>query len=153
MSKTFGSGAEVKAYVLKQMQPAVKEVQEKVHDVCTKFLNVFYGEYEPSIAIRTYQVFNSLTKTEVKKRGNGWEAEVYFDLSKLNHPKQYIGQDGRTVTMGWNENQVMHSVMIGHAHGSKPGGTAVYTEALEQISPQAVQWLKQELIAAGIPVH
>lgn len=156
MAKSFGSGAEIKSYIIAQMKPAVKEVQEKVYDVCTKFLNVFYGEYEPQVSIRTYQLFNSLVKTDVRKSGNGWTADVYFDIGALSHPTSYTGQDGRLVQKKWSEDKIMTTALKTGTHGGTwtgVGGIAIWDESLGVISPQAIQWIKQELIAAGIPVH
>lgn len=153
MSMVFNSTEEIKAYVLSRMDVAVRQVQEKVYDVCMRFLNVFYGEYSPTVSERTYQIFNSLVKSDVKRSGNSVEAEVYFDLSALSHPRSYVGQDGRIVHANWSESQIMASVMTGSTHGGRTDGTPVYIESLGVVSPQAVQWLKQELIACGVPVR
>lgn len=150
---TFNSIAELESYVIKRMQPAVRAVQEKIHQIFFNSVNAFYGEYEPSVAIRTYQVLNSLVKTNVVNTGKGWEGEVYFDLSALNHPKSYIGQDGSTVTSDWSEGQILSSVMTGGTHGGAISGIPVWNEAMDTINPAWVQWFKQELIAAGIPVR
>lgn len=149
---TFNSVAELKSYIIKRMQPAVRNVQEKVHQIMFNWLNAFYGEYDPSVYIRTFQVLDSLVKTNVVSTGNGYEGEVYFDLNALSHPRQYIGQDGRTVYANWDEGTILNSVMTGSTHGGVVGGTAVWTEAMSVITPECIQWLKQELIAAGIPI-
>lgn len=150
---TFNSVTELEKYVIQRMQPAVKAVQEKVHQIIFNYLNAFYGEYAPSVYERTYQVLDSLVKSDVVRKGNGWEGEVYFDLSALNHPRQYIGQDGRTVYANWSEPKILHSVMVGGTHGGKVGGIPVWLEAMDTVNPAWIQWLKQELIAAGIPIH
>lgn len=150
---TFNSVAELESYVIQRMQPAVRAVQEKVHQIIQKYLEQFYGEYQPSVAVRTWQVFNSLVKTAVVRSGKGWEGEVYFDLGALNHPPSYIGQDGRTVKKGWSEAEILASVMTGATHGGATGGVPVWTTAMGEINPQWVSWFKQELIAAGIPVQ
>lgn len=150
---TFNSVAELELYVVQRMHPAVRAVQERVHQIIQKYLEQFYGEYQPSVAIRTWQVFNSLVKTAVVRSGKGWEGEVYFDLGALSHPSSYIGQDGRTVTKGWSEGAILASVMVGATHGGATGGVPVWTNAMGEINPQWVSWFKQELIAAGIPVQ
>ena len=150
---TFNSVAELESYVIQRMKPAVQAVQEKVHQIIFNYLNAFYGEYEPSVAIRTYQVLDSLVKTNVVSTGKGWEGEVYFDLGRLSHPRQYIGQDGRTVTSDWSEGQILASVLTGATHGGAAGGIPVWSEAMGTINPAWLQWFKQELIAAGIPIQ
>lgn len=150
---TFDSVEALEAYVVQRMQPAVRNVQEKIHQIIFNYLNAFYGEYEPSVAIRTYQILDSLVKSDVKRSGNGWEAEVYFDLGRLAHPRSYIGQDGRTVHANWSEAKILHSVMVGGTHGGAVSGLPVWSEAMNTVNPAWIQWLKQELIAAGIPIQ
>lgn len=154
MIKIFNSVAELKSYVIMQMKPAVEAVQEKIHRIIENYLYAFYGEYQPSISVRTWQIFDSLVKTSVVQNGNGWEGEVYFDLDALNHPKRYIGQDGSTVvTSDWNEIEILSSVMTGATHGGAIGGIPVWTTAMGDINPEWIQWFKQELIANEIPVQ
>lgn len=153
MAKTFNSVSELESYIVKKMQPAVKNVQDKVEQIAFNMLQAFYGEYEPSVAIRTYQVLNSLVKTSVVNTGNGWEGEVYFDLSSLNHPKSYIGNNGKVVTSNWSEAEILSSVMTSGTHGGAVGGIAVWNELMGVIDPACIQWLKQELVAAGIPIR
>lgn len=151
---TFNSVAELESYVIQRMQPAVRAVQERVHQIIQKYLEQFYGEYEPFLAIRTWQVFDSLVKTNVVRSGKGWEGEVYFDLGALNHPHSYVGKDGKTlVTSDWSEAEILASVMTGATHGGATGGVPVWTTAMGEINPQWVSWFKQELIAAGIPIQ
>lgn len=149
---TFNSVAELENYVIKRMQPAVSAVQEKVHQIIFNYLNAFYGEYEPSVAIRTYQILDSLVKSDVVRKGNGWEGEIYFDLSRLSHPSRYTGQDGRTVTSDWSEAKILHGVLVSGTHGGAVPGIPVWLEAMDTVNPAWIQWLKQELIANGIPV-
>ena len=150
---TFNSVAELESYVIQRMKPAVQAVQERVHRIIENYLFAFYGEYQPSVAVRTWQVFDSLVKTAVIRSGKGWEGEVYFDLGALSHPRQYIGQNGRTVYSKWDEGKILSSVMTGATHGGAAGGIPVWTTAMGDINPEWLQWFKQELIAAGIPVQ
>lgn len=150
---TFNSVAELESYVVQRMQPAVRAVQEKVHQIIFNNAQAFYGEYEPHVAERTYQVLNSLVKSDVVRKGNGWEGEVYFDLSRLSHPRSYIGQDGRTVISNWSEAKILHSAMVSGTHGGAVPGIPIWLEAMDTVNPAWIQWLKQELIANGIPVR
>lgn len=150
---TFDSIAELENYVVQRMQPAVRNVQEKIHQIIFNYLNAYYGEYEPRVAIRTYQILDSLVKSDVKRSGNGWEAEVYFDLGRLSHPRRYTGQDGSLVTSDWSEARILHGVMIEGTHGGAMPGLPVWSEAMNTVNPAWIQWLKQELIAAGIPIQ
>ena len=144
---------DIKKDVMNKMPNAVKSVQERVYGVCTEFLNVFYGEYEPHVAKRTHQVFNSLVKSDVRKCGNGYESDVYFDLSALHHPSSYIGKDGSVVRRKWSEPEILESVMVGGSHGGTYRGIRVFTESDVVVSAKAEQWLKQALIAAGVPIR
>lgn len=150
---TFNSVAELESYVIQRMKPAVQAVQDKVHKIIQNYLYAFYGEYDPNVYVRTWQVFDSLVKTAVVRKGNGWEGEVYFDLGALNHPTVSTGKHGEEVVREWSEAKILHSVMVGATHGEKgPAGIPVWTTAMGDISPDWIQWLKQELIANGIPV-
>lgn len=152
MAKSFGSGAEVKSYIIMHMKPAVKAVQDKIHDIIEGYLYAFYGEYQPKYSQRTWQVFDSLVKTAVVREGNGWVGEVYFDISALSHPTSYYN-NGFLVQRHWTEEKILGNVMTSGTHGGRGVGIPVWDESMESINPAWIDWLKKELIANGIPVR
>lgn len=152
---TFNSVAELEQYVIERMRPATAAVEEKVYKIIQDYLRIYYGEYVPVSSIRTYSLFNSLVKTEVRRAGNGWEADVYFDVSKLNHLDQYIGKDGRIVRKQWSEEQILSTALTSGTHGgswTRTSGTAIWNESMADTLPNKRQWWMKELRAAGIPV-
>ena len=82
---TFNSMEELKNYILSKSQSAVRVAQEEVYGIIHKFVKQYYSEYDPSVYERTYQLLRSLVKTDVISTGNGWEAQIYFDIGALDY--------------------------------------------------------------------
>lgn len=155
MAKSFGSGAEIKSYIIAQMKPAVKEVQEKVRKTFEDYLYAYYGEYQPVVSERTWQLFDSLVKTNVVRTGNGWSASVYFDIGALHHPESYWSNDW-FVEKKWSEDEIMTTALTSGTHGGTwtgVEGLKIWDESHDCISKEWLKWFKSALIAAGIPVH
>ena len=142
---TFKTQKELEDAILKRCKIAVAQTEEFVYDIIKETLDKFYGEYMPSLYIRTEQILRSAVKTGVVSTGKGWKAEVYFDVGSLNHP-----------TGNWSEPEILSTVMIGNApHGGwePAGGTPVWTTSINEISPKIFDEIKRNLIKAGIPVR
>lgn len=86
------------------MYMAIKKAQQSVYDVIQDFIKEYYKEKVfrdengnasmiPKVYDRTFQFFNSLVKSEIKKISGGWECEVYIDYKSLD----YIGHSGLEV--------------------------------------------------------
>lgn len=138
---TFNSRAEIKDYILEHSKDAVRLAANEAYAVFDKFLQQYYNEFDPSWYDRTYQLLHSLMRTNVRSTGNGWEAEVYFDISSLEY-----------MTGTWSEEKVMISAAHG-SHGGYAPGTAVYYKPVGELTAKHVKILKDALIAAGIPVR
>ena len=70
-------------------------------------------------------------------------------------PKILIGSDTR-LSSDILKCSLAVGVMLGggDSHGgAMPGGTAVWTESMSQIGSEIMGIIRQELIAAGIPIH
>ena len=80
---TFHSIEELKQYILSHSQNALQKATEQVYQIINRFVKEFYAEYSPSMYDRTYQLYQSLVKTDVEVSGNGCTAYVYFDFSSL----------------------------------------------------------------------
>lgn len=165
---TFKTNDELKNYILKQSQFAIMQVQAKVFQVIQKFVKQYYTEFSPEVYERTYQLFQSLVKSDVKLTDNGWVAEVYFDLDKLDYqikkltkwPTQggYMNPfNGKISSSGWFPNpkgsaeKTMEAAAHG-SHGGKESGTAIWDESLNILNRDAINMLKEALINNGIPV-
>lgn len=82
----FHSMSELKAYLMPKMEETVEIMRKDVSDTIMYYLQQFYEEYYPPVQyVRTYQLLNSLVKTEVKQVGLGYTASVYFDTSLLDY--------------------------------------------------------------------
>lgn len=159
---TFNSMKELENYILSHSKVAIEAAQRRVFDVIDRFLKQFYSEYSPVLYHRTEQLMKSLVKSDIKSTGNGWIAEVYFDLSKLDYSVKTlegIGTWGNTYKRNdWtkaNDAWVLETAMIGSApHGGyvPAEGKPIWTESLKVLNQEAINILKQELIEAGIPI-
>lgn len=143
---TFHSIEELKQYILSRSQNALQKVTEQVYQIINRFVKEFYAEYSPSMYDRTYQLYQSLVKTDVEVSGNGCTAYVYFDFSSL------VYMTGSRPS----GSQVMNAAAYG-GHGAEglhviAGGTGIWSEPMQILSTEAIEILKRMLIAEGIPI-
>ena len=151
----FKSEEQLKSYVLERCRNAVSNAEQKIHKTIDSFLIRYYGEFTPDEYIRTNKLMHSLVKTGVKSSGNGFEAEVYFDISRLNYeqgmmPLQHTPEHGRYGWATWTGDKVLETAMNG-SHGGYVGGTPIWGASMSQLG-NIVELLKQELIKQGIPI-
>lgn len=144
---TFNSIEEVKQYILNKSQGAVEKAKEQVYQVIDRFVKEFYAEYSPEMYERTYQLYRSLVKSDVRSTGNGWEAYVYFDFGSLVY----------TTGSSPSGLQVMNVASWG-GHGAEglhivAGGTGIWDEPIAILQTEVYEILKRNLIAAGIPIR
>lgn len=163
---TFNSIDELKNYLLSQSGVAIKIAQERIFKIIEDFLLKFYEEFSPEVYVRTYQLLCSLVKTGITSTGNGWTAEVYVDIGSLNYSNRIVPQgqpwsdyakpENTYHREDWsdaNTEWVVETAMTGsEPHGGYSGGTAIWTESMEEINRDLIKILRQSLIDAGIPV-
>lgn len=154
---TFKDAKSLEKYLMNGLRRTVENGKDKAYNVIKYSLSKYYGEYTPEFFERTRQVLNSLVKGDVVQTGNGYKSEVYVDLGSLNHPNYYTYiDDGKTYRMrrNWSEEKILDSVMTWGSHGGKDSisGTAVWTESMQTLDSDLIDFLKRELIANGIPV-
>lgn len=152
---TFKSTDELKSYLLSKMQPAISTAEEKVYQVIDKILAQWYGEYDPVLYERTRQLLHSLVKSNVTPTANGYEAEVYFDASKLDYSFKYINGQ-KYPHQGASSEDVMQAAMNG-GHGAvgwkiAATTTPIWDKSVGLISAEVYDVIKQALISEGIPV-
>ena len=152
-------------YMMKALRRTVENGRDKAYNVIHFSLLKFYGEYTPQFYERTKQILNSLVKSEVVSTGNGYEAIVYVDLGRLNHPKfrryqRYCENPRKSgnlktyyIERKWSEDQILDSVMLDGSHGQSNPGTAVWVESMAELDVEFLGFLKKELIRNGIPVR
>jgi len=139
---------QIKRDLAKKVVKAMEAVKIQVRDIIYAACMDYYGEYNPKMYQRTFQIAEAIynmANVAIKARMVGAGFEVYIDASMFNHLKDE-----------WSEEQILAGVMLGggDSHGgAMPGGTAVWTESIGQIDAQIMNIVKQELIAAGIPIR
>ena len=148
---TFNSVEALKSYILQHSATAIKLAQERVYLIIDRFVKQYYAEFTPETYERTYQLFKSLVKSDIISTGNGWVAEVYFDLEALDSAMKRI--NGVEVpNKGWSEEKTLEAAAHG-SHGGWIEGTAIWDEPLSILNTEAYNILKRSLIDAGISIR
>ena len=117
------------------------KAQDEVYKIIKKFLYNYYNEFTPEMYERTYQLLSSLVESRIISKGNGYEAEIYFNFDGLN----YVTVSGK---------EVMDAAAKGE-HGVERvayRGTGIWNEPKEILDAQAKDILKDMLISEGIPI-
>lgn len=149
----FNSSEELKMYILSKMQPTIIKSQEQIYQIINRFVKEYYTEFSPELYERTYQLYRSLVKSDIRPTRNGYEAYIYFDLEALDYAikkingKQYQNKDH-------NEQYVLEQAMIGGTHGGYKASqnTEIWNESMKILNTEAYNILKRILISEGIPI-
>lgn len=151
----FKNEKQLKDFLMAKCQSAIIQAEEKIHRTIDDCLKQFYSEFTPDEYIRTSQLLHSLVRSGVKTTSNGFEAEVYFDVGKLNYQTGVIWTQHGTGYATWDAETVLRVAMTGDygglPHGGYEGGTAIWTESLRRLG-NIWSLLEQELKAQGIPI-
>lgn len=137
----FSSEAELKSYILKRTEVAVNSTADMVYDIIHEVLEKFYA-YKPDYYKRTERLLRSLVKTRAVQDGDGYTAEIYFDVSKLDYP-----------VSGWSSSTILDAAMEGSDARTWKNPTAVWEESFPKVDEKAISILVKELRAAGVPLQ
>lgn len=159
----FKNEKELEKFLLHKCKAAVAGTEQKVHNIIDKCLRQFYEQFEPEEYIRMGQLFQALVKSEVKKVGNGYEAEVYFDARNMHYEMGEVeikstATTGRTGWNSWSADTVLDVAMTGSysglPHGGYAKGTAIWTKSQATIAALGgvYEMLERELTAIGVPI-
>lgn len=77
--------------LIPKMREAMDTMQGMVYSTIHAFMILYYKEYEPEEYQRTFQFFNSLVKSDIKRVNNGFECSVYIDFDSFKS-----GYEGNT---------------------------------------------------------
>lgn len=151
----FKDEKQLEAFLLTKCKAAVVQAEQKAYRIIDGCLNQYYDEFDPDEYIRTQKLLHSLVKSNVKKVGKGFEAEIYFDEGKLNYengvmPLQHTPEHGMYGWATWGASQVLDTAMNG-THGGYIGGTPIWKTSMSIIG-NAYTLIKKELISQGIPI-
>lgn len=148
---TYNSIEEVVADIQKKMGSAIIKAQEQIYEIINRFIKEYYSEFTPEQYQRTYQLYQSLVKSEIQKTPTGYKARVYFDVDKLDYYMKTInGHQYKNTGSDW-ENKTLYSAAHGY-HGGYKSGTAIYDDPIEILNTEAIKILKRMLIESGIPI-
>ena len=150
----FKNEKELEKFILSQCKNAITNAENKIYKVIDDYLNEFYNEYDPVEYIRTQQLLQSLVRTGVKKTGNGYEAEVYFDVGRLNYPNPALGKSGRYHSADMSSEEILDMTMTGsngRSHGGWIDGTHIWDDSMHWLG-DIMKLLLDELRAQGIPI-
>lgn len=143
----FKNEAQLKSFLLSKCQNALIKAQEQVYQIIDRFVKEFYAEFSPEMYERTYQLYRSLVKSDIVSTGNGYKAEVYFDISSLDYVTG--SRPSGEQVMGaaeWGRHGAMGLAVVDFK------GTSIWHEPLEILNAEAINILKKMLISEGIPI-
>lgn len=161
---------ELKTVLLPKVKAAVKQTQEQVYMIVNRFVKEWYSEFSPEMYVRTYQLYQSLVKSEIIEIPNGYRAEVYFDLDRLDYYLKTIRySNGRTrqIKNYWKggvsgastlTEKIAGAVIGGNGyHVLRPQskmkkGTAIWKESIAALNKDGYRILVNNLKAAGVPL-
>lgn len=146
----FKNEKQLENFLLAKCKISISKAEERVYRVINDALKQYYSEFTPDEYIRTEKLLRSLVKSNVKKVGNGYEAEVYFDESQLNYQTGVIPTQHGTGYATWGADEVLDTAMHG-SHGGYINGTAIWTTS-NAVLGDIFTLIKNELIAQGIPI-
>lgn len=138
-----------------KMQASILIAEEKVFQIIDKVLAQWYREYDPVFYERTRQLLHSLVKSDIIPAANGYEAEVYFDASKLDYSFKYLNGKKYPHHGASGEDVLQAAMNGGHgASGWKIASvtTPVWDKSIGLIDEKFYNVIKQALISEGIPV-
>ena len=149
---TFKNEAELKKFLLPKCKNALVKSQEQVYQVIDRFIKEFYAEYIPDVSKggyeRTYQLYRSLVKSDIIPTSNGYETEVYFDLSSLDYVTGSKPSGEQVMQAAeWGRHGAMGLAVADYK------GTSIWHEPLEILNSEAISILKKMLISEGIPIR
>ncbi|MDF2952365.1 MAG: hypothetical protein K0S18_1948 [Anaerocolumna sp.] len=104
MGKMFRSTQEMINYLkqttLKQM---VEKIGEDIKYLIKAYMEEsFYGQYNPKYYVRTFQLLESVTTSEVHETANGYEIEIFLDIDSIHY------KDGYEEEIVWLASQGFH---------------------------------------------
>jgi len=151
----FKNIKELKRDLVKKELIAVKQAQEYVYNLIDNYLQQYYSDYDPTVYERTRQLLHSLVKSNVKRINGGYEASVYFDLSKMDYSYKLVNGIKKP-NHGWSAEATMETAGRGE-HGGKvvvAEGAAIWADPIAifqhtMINPNK---LKEYLEEMGVPL-
>ena len=144
----FKNEDEFKKYLMGKCRIAIANTENKIYLIIKKALVEFYKDYDPILYDRTLQLMHSLVKSNIRQVADGYEAEVYFDLSSISY--EYGNRPTGEEVMA-AASQGLHGA-IGDNFAYKIGRVDVWNTPLTEIDSMAIDTVVRELKAQGIQI-
>lgn len=142
----FKNEKQLENFLLKKSRLALLKAQDRVYVIIKRFLRQFYNEYDPVAYERTYQFLESLVQSRIIRDGNGYKAEVYFNLDYIYETGTNPSGEDVMQAAEWGRHGAMGLAVADFK------GTSVWHESLAVLNAEAIEILKQMLISEGIPI-
>ena len=145
----FKNEAQLKSFLLKKCRLALLKAQDEVCRIIKQFLYQYYADYDPIMYERTYQLLTSLVESRIVSSGNGYKAEVYFNVDKLNYVtgRQPSGEQVMEVAAKGGHGASGLKVVSGNT------GISIWNDPVAKLNAEAIDILKRMLISEGIPLR
>lgn len=114
MAQIIRTIAQLQSALDKYAAYAVDKMSDEVKKKIEEFIKYYYQEYTPEIYQRTWEFLNSVTKTEVYKKGNAWCAEIYIDTS-IKYKNNWT-MEGTAEQANKGLHGSYHPVQVGDSH-------------------------------------
>ena len=149
----FKNEKQLKDFLMAKCKNALIKSQEQVYQIIDRFIKEFYADYSPELYERTYQLYRSLVKSDIVPVGNGFEAQVYFDLDSLDYvtgARPSGEQVMEAAKQGWHG--AVGSVGDVELKYVPTEGVSDWNEPKEILNAEAINILERMLKAEGIPI-
>lgn len=154
----FKNEKELERHILKKCRLALMKAQDEVYKILKDFLRKFYADYDPSAYVRTYQLLQSLVQTRIVSDRKGYKAEVYFNLDSLSYDgynpsgEQVMAaaSQGLHGAIGKMPNPSYFSDEFQYFPGDS--GISVWNDPIKILDAEAINILRDMLVAEGIPI-
>ena len=124
MAVKSGGFSALEEYVSEQARKTCGFALEEVYQAINFFLAQYYNEWTPKRYQRSNDFLHSAFKSTIKKRGNGWYAEVGIDYDSLTGYENATGL--QVVT--WANERGNHGNFDASSEGAN---TAVWQDAMD----------------------
>ena len=133
----FMSTAQMKNYMMKAFDKALKIDEPSVLHMFEDYINSFYDEFSPKWYKRTQMLANSCASSGIQHTGSGSYYEIDFH--------------GHWETGSWSDETILLVNLTG-SHGGVQSGTSIWGEGISFMEATELKYLKSLLIQAGLPL-
>ena len=149
----FKSEKELERFLMQKCEIALIKTRDRIYDILNNFVREFYYDYSPEMYERTYQLYRSLVKSRIIPTGNGYSAQVYFDIGSLYYVtgNKPTGEEVMAAaSKGWHGAVSSDDTLFKSVLGNT--GVGIWDDPMKIIDADGIRMLKNALIEEGIPL-